>query len=84
VVVLTEALSNAVRHAHASRIEVVVVASDRRVRLSVVDDGVGITDVPGAGQGVRNITQRAVALGGSCTFATREPRGTVVEWTVPI
>lgn len=84
VQVLAEALSNIARHARAASAEVVVVIEEGLLSLSVVDDGMGLSDAPKAGQGLRNMTARAHNLGGTCTVSRREPTGTVVEWRVPI
>ncbi|MGK5640516.1 GAF domain-containing sensor histidine kinase, partial [Streptomyces sp. URMC 126] len=71
IAALREALSNAFRHAHASRIEVVVDATARlpdgreAVRLTVADDGVGLPE-GGRRSGLRNLAKRAESLGGSC------------------
>ncbi|RDG38121.1 sensor histidine kinase [Streptomyces corynorhini] len=93
IAALREALSNAFRHAHATRIEVVLDVtaklSDGRgaVRLSVADDGVGIPE-GGRRSGLRNLRRRAEALGGSsrCERGIGEgPRGgTRVIWEVPL
>ncbi|MFE4371129.1 GAF domain-containing protein [Streptomyces sp. NPDC056835] len=92
IAALREALSNAFRHAHATRIEVVVDSTvrlpdgGRAVRLSVADDGVGIPE-GGRRSGLRNLKRRAESLGGSSTC---EPglgegrRGTTVVWEVPL
>ena len=50
VAVVREALSNVVRHAGASSVEVVVHADDRRLRIEVLDDGVGPAEVAGGGE----------------------------------
>jgi signal transduction histidine kinase len=84
--VLREALSNVIRHAGANAIEVTVAALGGELVLTVADDGVG--PVPGTtpvtGFGLRNMESRAVALGGTCRVRANEPRGTVVEWRVPL
>ncbi|MFF5719560.1 GAF domain-containing protein [Streptomyces buecherae] len=73
IAALREALSNAFRHARASRIEVVVDATVRLpdgrdgVRLTVSDDGVGIPE-GGRRSGLRNLARRAEALGGSSGY----------------
>ncbi|MFT2015455.1 GAF domain-containing sensor histidine kinase [Streptomyces sp. 796.1] len=73
IAALREALSNAFRHARASRIEVVVDATVRLpdgrdgVRLTVADDGVGIA-AGGRRSGLRNLARRAEALGGSSGY----------------
>jgi signal transduction histidine kinase len=78
------ALSNVGRHAHASKIEVVVTVEGEWLSLSLTDDGVGIGDGPSAGNGIRNMTTRAENLGGTCIIGRREPSGTIVEWRVPL
>jgi signal transduction histidine kinase len=82
---LREALSNVVRHADASHVQVELVAGDEVV-LRVVDDGVGPTGLEKAkGNGVRNLSHRAEAQGGRCTIVPGpDGRGTVVEWRVPL
>ncbi len=77
-----ESLSNIVRHAHASQatVEVAVGAGDVVARIS--DDGVGIA--PGDRRsGLRNLTERAQALGGTVQITGNEPHGTVVELRAP-
>ncbi|WP_329120134.1 sensor histidine kinase [Streptomyces sp. NBC_01465] len=93
IAALREALSNAFRHAEASRIEVVVdvtaqLADGREaVRLTVADDGVGIPD-GGRRSGLRNLNRRAESLGGSSWHGPGlegggGPGATVV-WEVPL
>jgi len=81
--VLREALSNLARHADAAHAEVSLVLDDREVRLSVLDDGVGIDELV-AESGLRNARRRASALGGTLELSRREPRGTSFVWRVPI
>ncbi|MGW0561118.1 GAF domain-containing protein [Streptomyces sp. NPDC003016] len=92
VAALREALSNAFRHARASRIEVVVDATaeladgSRGVRLSVADDGVGIPE-GGRRSGLRNLKRRAESLGGTsrCGPGLGEGGGgTTVVWEAPL
>jgi signal transduction histidine kinase len=85
VLSLREALSNVVRHASASHVQVELLASDD-VLLRVIDDGVGPSGVEGAtGHGVRNLAHRAESHGGTCSITSGpDGRGTVVEWRVPL
>lgn len=80
---LRESLSNAARHAKASRVEVSLVVEDDAA-LTVTDDGVGI---PGTGRrsGLANMRARAESLGGSAEFG-RGPdgTGTTVTWRAPV
>lgn len=81
--VLREALSNVARHSGAERVEVLVTAGEGRLQVRVADDGVGIGEGP-AGSGMGNMRSRADQLGGSLKIASRQPRGTVVTWSVPL
>jgi signal transduction histidine kinase len=79
--VLREALANAARHAAATSVEVVVAVGDEVV-LTVRDDGVGYR--PGERRsGVRNMTERAVSLGGTFSVGTHADGGTELVWRVP-
>ncbi|MGA3215050.1 MAG: PAS domain S-box protein [Acidimicrobiales bacterium] len=82
--VLTEVLSNVVRHAGASGVEVVIAVEDATLLVSVADNGVGLTAGRSAGNGLRNIADRARELSGSVSITSRNPTGTLVEWRVPI
>jgi len=84
IAVLTEVLSNVARHAAASSVEVVIAAEDNMLLVSVADDGVGPPKGRTAGNGLRNIAERARALSGSVSITARSPSGTLVEWCVPI
>lgn len=84
IAVITEALSNVVRHAGASAVEVVIAAEEGTLLVSVADNGVGPPLGPSAGNGLRNISERARSLSGSVSITARHPSGTLVEWRVPI
>ena len=83
--VVSEALTNATRHAHASVVKVDAEASgDRlRVRVRVRDDGVGGADQL-RGSGLVGLKDRIEALGG--TFSVHSPagRGTTVSCELPV
>jgi len=83
IAVLTEALSNVARHAEASSVEIVIAAEDNMLLVSVADNGVGPPKGRTAGNGLRNISERARALSGSVSITARSPSGTLVEWSVP-
>ncbi len=70
--VVSEALTNATRHAHASVVCVAVEERDDMLHLSIRDDGVGGVD-PARGSGLIGLRDRVEALGGS--FEVSGPRG---------
>ena len=80
---LYEALSNVAQHAGASRVDVAVEAGNELL-LEVADDGAGLPDRIEPGQGLRNMEQRALELGGNASVRPGEGAGTVVEWRVPL
>ena len=81
--VLRESLSNVIRHAGATEVEVQVSAGTDLV-LVVADDGIGPTVIRANGFGLRNMETRAAALGGTFALRRHEPTGTLVEWRVPL
>ena len=81
--VLREALTNAARHARASKVEVEVMA-DVDLLLRVADNGRGLGERRPAGRGLANMEARAERLGGSVLLRPGPDAGTVVEWRVPV
>jgi signal transduction histidine kinase len=85
--VIQEALTNIVRHAHASQVAVVVELMPDRVRAVVEDDGVGF-DVADARQrgrlGVFGMQERAEALGGTFAIESSAGAGTTVVVEIPL
>jgi len=82
---LREALSNAARHARASRIDASVdVDAEGCLTVRVTDDGVGIT-AGGRRSGLRNLSSRAENLGGEMRLgpASADGTGTELVWRVP-
>ncbi|HXS66460.1 MAG TPA: GAF domain-containing protein [Streptosporangiaceae bacterium] len=80
---IREALANVARHANASRVELAV-AVDEQVRLTVTDDGVGITP-GGRRSGLRNLADRAAGLGGALAAEPIQGGlGTELVWQVPL
>jgi signal transduction histidine kinase len=83
VAVLSEALTNIVRHARADRADIVLRADSRQVRLTVTDNGVGIPP-DGRRSGLRNMVERAEQLGGGLELGEPPEGGTAVVWWVPL
>ncbi len=81
-----EAITNVVRHADASHVDVRVEEEDGEVRVTVRDDGAtapSSDDAAGAGNGVAGMRERTELLGGTF-FAGREDGGFVVRASIPL
>ncbi|MFC9080189.1 GAF domain-containing protein [Streptomyces sp. NPDC057062] len=83
VPVLSEALTNIARHAHADRADVLLKADPHQVRLTVTDNGVG-TPADGRRSGLRNMAERAEQLGGQLELSSPPAGGTLLAWHVPL
>ncbi len=79
---LREALSNAARHASATKVDVTVEAGPQLV-LVVRDNGIGIKE-PGRRSGLANLAERAETLGGSMRTDPADGGGTELYWQVPL
>ena len=82
--VLRESLSNVLRHAQATAVEVTVTARPELLILAVADDGIGPPGWERTGNGLPSMATRAAALGGHCGIQARTPRGAILEWRVPL
>ncbi len=79
-----EALSNAVRHAHASRIAVELHGDRTELVLSVADNGIGLPDSPSRdGIGLRTMAYRAQMLESELKIGPALGGGTCVSCRVP-
>lgn len=80
--VVREAVSNAVRHAHAQTLSVTVRVDDE-LSLEVIDDGCGMpADVTPSG--LSNLRARAHDVGGELIVDTPPGGGTIVRWVAPL
>jgi len=84
--IVQEAVNNAVRHGRARAIQIVVRTSRRHMRLTIEDNGRGVTPRlrPSKGMGLGSMRYRANALGGSFAIARRPSGGTVVTCIAPL
>ena len=80
--VVREAVSNAVRHARAARLEVDIHA-DSQLLIEVTDDGVGMPETTRR-SGLRNLDERAAKYGGTFRITPVAGGGTRVTWAVPL
>ena len=84
--VVQEGLINALRHAQAARISIVVDGTEERIRVSVADDGIGLpADWLRPGHfGLRGLTDRVAQLGGKFEVGNAQPRGTRLVAEIPL
>jgi GAF domain-containing protein len=80
---VSEALTNASRHASATRVWVDVQMTDGTLQLSIRDDGVGGAD-PSRGSGLTGLKDRIEALGGRIHIDSALGSGTHIEVEIPI
>jgi signal transduction histidine kinase len=81
--IVSEALTNAAKHARASMIDVHVVARDSVLRVAIGDDGVGGAD-PAQGSGLLGLKDRAAAIGGTMLVTSRPGAGTSLIAELPL
>lgn len=81
--VVAEAITNAVKHAAASRVEVRIGAESGRLVVEVSDDGVGGVRAD-AGSGLLGIADRLAALDGRLTVSSPPGAGTRLRAVVPL
>jgi signal transduction histidine kinase len=81
--VVSEALTNAVKHADASVAYVDVYPQDGQLHLSVRDDGAGGADLA-KGSGLIGLADRIQALGGTITIDSPPGKGTTLQVDLPI
>jgi signal transduction histidine kinase/ligand-binding sensor domain-containing protein len=85
--VVKEALTNALKHAHAREVQVQAQASARTLTIVVQDDGRGfdaqaLAPTPGKRHGLGNMRRRAEDMGGTLVVNSARGTGTTVKLTV--
>jgi signal transduction histidine kinase len=79
---VSEALANVAKYAHASRVRIDVARVDGRVLVEVDDDGVGGAD-PTHGSGLRGLCDRVQALDGTLEVSSPPGSGTHLHAEIP-
>jgi len=84
--ILQESVSNTLRHAKASGLEVLLIQRDQFVILRVIDDGVGfnVEEAKAGSYGLQNMYERAIEVGGTLKIISLKDKGTRLEVKVPI
>ena len=81
-----EALNNAVKHGHPRHMVITLALGERQMKLSVEDDGCGFALEPNRvdADGLENMRQRLVAVGGCCEIKSAPGQGTKVIFELPL
>ena len=81
-----EALTNIARHARAQHVQVKLTGNGQDIRLSIQDDGCGLSGASTSGRGLGLIGMRARArsAGGDVTVQSRPGQGVLIEVRVPL
>jgi signal transduction histidine kinase len=80
--IVSEAITNAIKHSRASVVTVAVARTDDVVRATIADDGVGGAVVD-AGSGLTGLHDRVDALGGRFALESTAQRGTTISIELP-
>ena len=81
--VVTEALTNALKHARADQVRIEFDVEGDRLHVDVTDNGIGGADI-GGGSGLRDLRDRVRALDGELTVCGAPGSGTTVSAVIPL
>jgi len=85
--IVQESLTNVMRHAAATKVNVILKKKGNGLVLEVTDDGVGIPEhriVDTKSLGLVGIRERVLLLGGEAAISGEPGRGTRVRVTLPL
>ena len=80
-----ETLSNTLRHAQATEVDILFVERDGLAIFRVQDNGIGFKESDGKGgsYGLESVKERAIEIGGTCKIVSVPSQGTIVEVKLP-
>jgi signal transduction histidine kinase len=82
--IIQEGLTNALKHAHASRADVVVRYEPDEIRIEVRDDGRGPSPSDGLGHGLVGIRERVKLYDGQMSAGAANGRGFLLSARLPV
>lgn len=84
--IMQESISNTLRHAKASTLELLLIKLEQFVLLKIIDDGVGFEmgKEKAGSYGLQNIRERASEIGGTIKMISFPSKGTSIEVKIPI
>lgn len=80
---LQEALTNVIKHAHASQVWVDLSMEEDRIGLTVQDNGTGINTNTSNGIGLAGLRERITIAGGTLSISSAPKRGTILSAQFP-
>lgn len=81
--VAQEALTNAVRHSHATRTQVALSVDSDGIRVEISDNGTGAAHHRPGGLGLTSMHERAAEIGGRLSIRSAPSCGTTVALWLP-
>ncbi|MDX1510495.1 MAG: histidine kinase [Nitriliruptorales bacterium] len=82
---ISEALTNAVKHAESASVDVMIDADEDVLTIEVADDGIGFdVEEVGAGTGIAGMSDRIAAIGGTLDLDGQPGGGTRVKFEIPL
>jgi signal transduction histidine kinase len=82
--IVQEGLTNALKHANATRADVTVRYDGDELQLEVRDDGIGTATTDGLGHGLVGVRERVKIYGGEMTAGTENGGGFVLRTRLPL
>lgn len=84
--ILQESLTNILRHANATKVDITLIHKNGQLNLTIKDDGVGFdmnTIDSSKHHGLKDMQERVYALGGNITILSQLNEGTVIKVELP-
>lgn len=78
-----EALTNSLKHAQAKEIKIVIKLKDNDILLDIKDDGIGLSNLDIAGNGLTGMRERVMSIGGYMHIETAEQKGFHIMINLP-
>lgn len=78
-----EALTNSLKHAQAKEIKIVINLKDNDILLDIKDDGIGLSNLDIAGNGLTGMRERVMSIGGYMHIETAEQKGFHIMINLP-
>ena len=85
LLIFKEAVNNAARHSHCTRVNIDLRVQPSKLLLEIIDNGTGFDQsIEGQGHGLRSMKRRAAALGGTLAIESRSGLETMIRVSVPL